>query len=123
MFMNYAKLLLSPLIFISSCLSAYELQLLNQKKINQQAQAIEAKVTRDYYLRVAMISIVAARLAYLGINYLNSHDQNPISSLSPQPNNIIPPIAVPEISWVEWADKVKMSWLNWAKHVISTENI
>ena len=128
--MKYANIFLSSLLFISSMVCTYEIRLLDQKKIDQHAAAIETKVTRDYYLRVALVSIVAARIAYMGINYFNStHDKVPVNVPDASSQNVeVPnvqaePIAVPKITWEEWTHNQKLSWVKWVKHVVSKENV
>lgn len=75
-FMNYSKLLLLPLIFISSCTCAYEVRLLNQKKISQQAAVIEAKVTRDRYIVYGLTALSIAQQIYPLIALFNKGGEN-----------------------------------------------
>jgi hypothetical protein len=116
--MKYVQLLFSALIFSSSCMSGYEIRLLDQKKIKQHATAIEKKVTRDYYVRMALISMVAARIAYAGFKWLNTPVEKPIDLIQ-QPKKL----DVPKITWGQWVCNVKTSWINWGAHLISKENI
>lgn len=120
--MNYAQVSLSTLIFMSSCISMCEVRLLDQKKIDQHAIAIEKKVTRDYYVRMALVGIVAARVAYAGIKWLNTPIEKKSENLIPVQKPKDSP-EVPKISWEEWACNVKTSWVNWGKHVVSKENV
>lgn len=95
----------------------YDVRSLDQEKIKQHAVAIEKKVTRDYYVRMALISMVAARIAYAGFTWLNTPIEKPIDLIQPKKAD------VPKITWGKWARNVKTSWINWGAHLISKENI
>ncbi len=120
--MKYVHIFLSSLILSSSCLPAYAISPLNQKKIDQHAAAIEKKVTRDYYLRAALVGIVAARVAYGFVTWMNTPHQQIAENLIPVPKPDAS-IEVPKITWSEWADKKKVAWVTWGKYVVSKENV
>ncbi len=123
--MKYTHIFLSSLILISSCTNAhqiYQIRPLDQKKIDQYAVAIEKKVTRDYYIRTALVGMVAARIAYGLVTWLNAPhikvDDNLIPAEKPKNST-----AVPKITWTEWACNKKTAWIDWGKYVVSKENI
>jgi hypothetical protein len=107
---------------MSSCISMCEVRLLDQKKIDQHAIAIEKKVTRDYYIRMALVGMVAGRVAYAGITWLNTPFEKKSENLIPVQQQKDSP-EVPKLSWEEWACNVKTSWVNWGKYVVSKENV
>jgi Na+-transporting methylmalonyl-CoA/oxaloacetate decarboxylase gamma subunit len=115
--MKSAHIFLSSLIFISSCMSAFEIRFLDQKKINQHAQEIEKKVARDYYLRMALVGMVAARIAYAGFVWLNTpHEEKNL--ITPEK-----PTVDPNITYWQWMCDVTTSWVNWGSHLVSKESI
>jgi hypothetical protein len=123
--MNYVKLSLSLSILISTCVNAdyiYYVRLLDQKKIDQHAISIEKKVTRDYYIRTALVGMVAARIAYGFVTWLNTPhvkiDENLIPTQKPKDAT-----EIPKLSWSEWACNKKTAWIDWGKYVVSTENM
>ncbi len=123
--MNYAKLLLSLSILISPCVNAdyiYYVRLLDQKKIDQHAISIEKKVTRDYYIRLALVGIVAARVTYGFVTWFNTPHNKVTENLIPveKPKESI---EIPKITWGEWAHNKKVAWVDWGKFVVSKENI
>ena len=136
--MKYAHIFLSTLIFSSTCLPAYDIRPLNQKKIDQHAISIEKKVTRDYYLRMALVGIVAARVAYGVTTWVHVNFFKKSENLIPE--NLMPveeskdatqipiekpkeSIELPKITWSEWVDKKKVAWVTWGKYVVSKENV
>ena len=62
--MNYLKLLLLPLAFVSSCILAHELTYLRQAEVNKKAVAIETQMTRERYVVYSLTSLSIAQNIY-----------------------------------------------------------
>ena len=120
--MKYVRVCLASLLFVASTLFSYQIRLLDQKKIDQHAVGIEKKITRDYYVRLALMSMVAARITYGLVTWLNTPHEKKSENLIPVQKKE-ESIEAPQITWGEWAHNKKISWINWAKYVVSQENI